>query len=156
MSVNQSQIANKRKAHLIILVAFVLGIVVGASGQYLLIHKSLNSQNQNGQPQNGQASPPVKIIDELTLRLNLSADQRNQADRFLADSRRQYQILDDEVRPQYKAIRLETRKRISTLLTPQQQTLFEQYTRELDVKREAKEREAREKAFATPTPALGK
>lgn len=149
MSVNQSQIANKRKAHLIILVAFVLGIVVGASGQYLLIHKSLNTQG-------GQGAPPVKIIDELTQRLNLTADQRNQADQFLAGARRQYQILDDEVRPQYKAIRLETRKQISTLLTPEQQLLFEQYTSELDAKREAKEREAREKALATPTPASGK
>ena len=55
----------------------------------------------------------------------------------------------------YKAIRLETRKQISALLTPEQQSLFEQYTQELDTKREAKEREAREKAFATPTP-LGK
>lgn len=148
MSVNQSQITNKRKAHLIILAAFVLGIVVGASGLYLLIHKSLNAQV-------GQA-PPVKIIDELTQRLKLTSDQRNQADLLLGDARRQYQILDDNVRPQYKAIRLETRKQISALLTPEQQALFEQYTNELDAKREAKEREAREKAFATPTPALGK
>lgn len=151
MAVNQSQLATKRKAHLIILASFVLGIVVGASGQYLFIHRLLNNQAQNG-----QASSAVKIIDELTQRLNLTTDQRNRTDQLLADARRQYQILDDDVRPQYKAIRLETRKRISALLTPEQQPLFDQYTRELDAKREAKEREAREKAFATPTPALGK
>lgn len=146
MAVNQIQIDNKRKAHLIILATFVLGIVVGASGQYLLLHKTLN--NQTG--------VSVKIIDELTQRLDLTADQRNRVDQFLSDARRRYQILDDEVRPQYKIIRVETRQRISELLTPEQQSLFEQYTRELDAKRETKEREAREKAFATPTPALGK
>lgn len=138
-----NQIATKRKAQLIIAVAFVLGIVVGASGQYLLLHRSMNNQ----------VVAPVKTIDELTQRLTLTADQRNEVDRLLGDARRQYQFLDDEVRPQYKAIRLETRKLISKTLTPEQQSLFEQYTRELDAKREAKEREAREKALATPTPA---
>lgn len=144
MIANQNQIANKRKAQLIIFAAFVLGIVVGASGQYLLLHRSLN--NQTG--------VSVKVIDELNQRLTLTTEQRSQIEKLLAEARRQYQILDDEVRPQYKTIRLETRKLISLELTPEQQTLFEQYTRELDAKREAKEREAREKSFATPTPKL--
>jgi hypothetical protein len=142
MLVNQIQLPNKRKAQLIILAAFVLGIVVGASGQYLLLYRSLSSQ----------PATTVKVIDELNQRLTLTTEQRIRIERLLADARRQYQILDDEVRPQYKTIRLETRKLVALELTPEQQTLFEQYTRELDAKREAKEREAREKAFATPTP----
>lgn len=142
MLVNQIQLPNKRKAQLIILAAFVLGIVVGASGQYLLLYRSLSSQ----------PATAVKVIDELNQRLTLTTEQRIRIERLLADARRQYQILDDEVRPQYKTIRLETRKLVALELTPEQQTLFEQYTRELDAKREAKEREAREKAFATPTP----
>ncbi|MDX2043161.1 MAG: hypothetical protein SF097_18215 [Acidobacteriota bacterium] len=143
MFVNQSYTATKRKAQLIILAAFILGIVVGASGQYLLVHRTLNNQ----------VGTSVKIIDELTRRLSLTSAQRIEIDVMLADARRQYQLLDDEVRPQYKAIRLDTRKRIVTLLTPEQQSLFEEYTRELDAKREAKEREAREKNLTTPTPA---
>lgn len=142
MSVNQSQLATKRKAQFIILAAFILGIVVGASGQYLLLHRSLNTQ----------VSAPPKTIDELTQRLNLTTEQRNQIDLYLSDARKEFLSLDEEFRPQYKTVRLETRKRISALLTPEQQPLFEQYTRELDAKREAKEREAREKALATPTP----
>ena len=142
MSVNPNQLATKRKAHLIILAAFILGIVVGGSGQYLLLHRSMNNQ----------VVAPMKTIDELTQRLNLTPDQRTRIDQFLSDSRRQFLALDEEVRPQYKAIRVENRKRISALLTPEQQPLFEQYTRELDAKREAKEREAREKALATPAP----
>lgn len=94
MAVNQSQLATKRKAHLIILAAFVLGIVVGASGQYLLIHRSLNNKAQNA-----QASTSVKTIDELTQRLNLTAAQRDQTDQLLSDARRKYQLLDDDVRP---------------------------------------------------------
>ncbi|MBL8189689.1 MAG: hypothetical protein JNK38_16880 [Acidobacteria bacterium] len=143
MLANQNSIATKRKAQFIILAAFLLGIVVGASGQYLLLHRSMNKQ----------VGTSVPIIDELNNRLSLTQAQRTEIDKLLAESRRQYQLLDDEVRPQYKAIRLDTRKRIATLLTAEQQTLFEQYTRELDAKREAKEREAREKNLATPTPA---
>ena len=142
MAVNPNQLATKRKAHFIILAAFVLGIVVGASAQYLLLHRSMNTQ----------VVAPVKTIDELTQRLHLTHDQRSQIDQVLSESRRQFLTLDEEVRPQYKAIRLENRKRISVLLTSDQQPLFEQYTHELDAKREAKEREAREKALATPTP----
>jgi hypothetical protein len=143
MLANQNYTATKRKAQFIILATFVLGIVVGASGQYLLLHSSVNKQ----------LGASVPIIDELTNRLSLTQGQRTEIDKLLAESRRQYQLLDDEVRPQYKAIRLDTRKRIATLLTAEQQTLFEQFTRELDAKREAKEREAREKNLATPTPA---
>jgi len=143
MLANQNYTATKRKAQFIILAAFILGIVVGASGQYLLLHRSVNKQ----------VGASVPIIDELTNRLSLTQEQRTEIDKLLAESRRQYQFLDDEVRPQYKAIRLDTRKRIATLLTPDQQTLFEQYTRELDAKREAKERETREKNLATPIPA---
>lgn len=143
MLANQNSIATKRKAQFIILAAFLLGIVVGASGQYLLLHRSMNKQ----------IGTAVPIIDELNNRLSLTQTQRTEIDKLLAESRRQYQLLDDEVRPQYKAIRLDTRKRIATLLTAEQQTLFEQYTRELDAKRETKEREAREKNLATPTPA---
>ncbi len=116
MLANQNQSANKRKAQLIILAAFVLGIVVGASGQYLLLHRSLNNQTGTS----------VKVIDELNQRLTLSAEQRNRIDRLLADAKRQYQILYDEVRPQYKTIRLETRKLIELELKPEQPTLFEQ------------------------------
>ena len=145
MSVNQNYIATKRKAQLIILAAFILGIVVGGSGQYLLVHRSMSNQV-------GQVGTSVKIIDELTQRLSLTEAQRSEVDKLLAESRRQYQLLDEEFRPHYKTVRLDTRKRIAMALTPEQQTLFEQYTRELDAKREAKEREAREKAFATPTP----
>ncbi|MFN0112529.1 MAG: hypothetical protein ACKVZH_27035 [Blastocatellia bacterium] len=139
-----NQIATKQKAQLIIAIAFALGIVVGASGQYLLLHRSLKAQ----------ITAPVKTIDELTQRLTLTPEQRFEVDRLLGEARRQYQFLDDEVRPQYKAVRLETRKLISKTLTPEQQILFEQYTRELDAKRDAKERESREKALATPSPAV--
>ncbi len=123
---------NKRKAQLIIFAAFVLGIVVGASGQYLLIHKT-------------QSQSSSSTLDDLTRAVKLTPEQRTQADQILSDSQAQYQEVRIKVRPQFNVVRDATRKRIASILTPEQQLLFEQYTRELDAKKEAKE-----KAAATP------
>lgn len=123
-------LSNKRKAQLIIVAAFVFGIVVGASGQYLF-WRSSQSQTANTTDQ---------VLNELTSAVKLSAEQRNQADRILQESQQQYQELRVQVRPQFNAVRDATRKRIAALLTSEQQTLFEKYTRELDAKREEKEK----------------
>lgn len=120
---------NKRKAQLIIIGAFVLGIVVGASGHFLFQHTT-QSQTSNS------------TLDDLTRAVKLSPEQRIQADQILTDSQSQYQEVRIRVRPQFNEVRDATRKRIASILTPEQQVLFEQYTRELDAKKEAKERAA--------------
>lgn len=125
---------NKRKAQLIIIGAFVLGIVVGASGQYLFEHRT-QSQASNS------------TLDDLTRAVRLTPEQRVQADQILTDSQAQYQEVRIRVRPQFNVVRDATRKRIASILSPEQQVLFEQYTRELDAKKEAKEKAA---ASATP------
>lgn len=127
---SRNMLSNKRKAQLIIVAAFVFGIVVGASGQYLF-WRSSQSQTANTTDQ---------VLNELTSAVKLSAEQRNQADRILQESQQQYQELRVQVRPQFNAVRDATRKRIAALLTSEQQTLFEKYTRELDAKREEKEK----------------
>jgi len=78
----------------------------------------------------------------LTRAVKLSPEQRIQADQILTDSQSQYQEVRIRVRPQFNEVRDATRKRIASILTPEQQVLFEQYTRELDAKKEAKERAA--------------
>jgi len=125
-------LTNKRKAQLIIIAAFVMGIVVGASGQYLFQHTSQSQANNS-------------TLDDLTRAVRLTPEQRVQADKILCDSQTQYQEVRVRVRPQFNEVRDATRKRIAAILSQEQQALFEQYTRELDAKKEAKE-----KASATP------
>lgn len=128
-------LTNKHKAQLIIMTAFIAGIIVGASGQYLVLHKSL------GKPNN----PNQEMLDDLTKSVKLTSDQRVQVEQFLADSRQQYQELRNQNRPQYNAIRDATRKRISSILSTDQQTLYEKWTHELDARRE------KEKAASSST-----
>ncbi len=122
-------LTNKRKAQSIIIATFVIGIIVGAAGQYLVTHQSLSKSNNS-------SNSSKETLDDLTRSINLTKEQRNQVEQFLADSRQQSQELRNQMRPQYNAIRDATRKRISSLLSPDQQSLFEKWTRDLDAKRE--------------------
>ena len=128
-------LTNQRKAQLIIIATFVIGIIVGAAGQYLVTHQSsVQSTNSNNSSK--------ETLEDLTRSINLTKEQKIQVEEFLTESRQQSQELRNQMRPQYNAIRDATRKRISSILSPEQQSLFEKWTRDLDAKRE------REKAAA--------
>jgi len=121
-------LTSKRKAHLIIITAFVLGIAVGASGQYLL----------TSQPPSRPASTINDVASELTQLLKLTDSQRLQVTQILGECQQQSQNLKNQTRPQFQAIRDNTRGRILSILSDEQQTLYNQWTRELDAKREKK------------------
>ena len=126
-------VTNKHKAQIIIIATFVAGIIVGAAGQYLIVYQSLSRPENSNQ----------EMLDDLTRSVKLSKEQRNQVEQFLVDSKQQYQDLRNQMRPQYNAIRDMTRKRVNSILSPEQQALYEKWTRDLDAKRE------REKAAPT-------
>ncbi len=119
-------ITNKRKAQLLIISTFLLGVIVGASGQYL--RQSLTSQVTSAPSQ----------LEELTQTVRLTPDQRSKVDQILTETRQQYQEVRTQVRPQFTAVRDASRQRIRALLTPEQQTLYDQLNREEDAKREQK------------------
>ena len=121
-------LTSKRKAHLIVVTAFVLGIAVGVSGQYLL-------SNQAAPP---TASTPVDVADELTQVLKMDQSQRSQVVQILGDCQKQSQELREQNRPQFQSIRENARNRIRTLLAPEQLALFNQWIKDLDARREKK------------------
>jgi uncharacterized membrane protein len=122
-------LTNKRKAQLIILTTFILGVVAGASGQYLLSRQSLTS------------GPPQDLTGEMYRALRLDDNQRNQADQILKETRRRYQEIRTQVRPQFDAVREESRRQIRAMLSGEQQILFDKWNQEQDAKREQKARE---------------
>ncbi|HMV47644.1 MAG TPA: hypothetical protein PLD20_25440 [Blastocatellia bacterium] len=124
-------LTNKHKAQLIIIGAFVLGIVVGASGQYLFLHNLLN------QP---AASSAQEMLDSLTREVKLTKEQRVQVEQIYNEAQVKYQELRNQSRPQYDAVRNEMRKRINSMLSPDQQLLYDERNRNLDAKRLQKER----------------
>jgi hypothetical protein len=124
-------LTQKHKAYLIVFVTFLLGVLVGLSGQYLF----------------APASPPARTVAfvtaELTDTLHLDPDQRARVETILRESKQQYQALRDQMRPQMQEIRNTTRQRVRDLLLEDQKNRFDQYTRELDARRE-RERKATE------------
>jgi|SRR5882672_612563 len=122
-------LTSKRKAQLIVFTAFILGIAVGASGQYLLSH-------QTPPP---AASTPADVADEMTRILKLDQTQRSQVIQILGDCQTQSQDLREQTRPQFQAIRENARNRIRGLLAPEQVVSFNQWIKDLDAKREKKE-----------------
>jgi hypothetical protein len=119
-------LTSKRKAHLIICTAFILGVAVGASGQYLLSH----------QDPSRPATTATGIADELTRVLTLDQSQRLQVIQILGECQKQNQDLKEKTRPQYQTIRENGRNRIRALLSPDQLVLYNQWLKDLDEKRE--------------------
>jgi len=119
-------LTSKRKAHLIIITAFTLGIAVGASGQYLLSHQAPPRP----------VSTATDVANELTHVLKLDQSQRSQIVQILSECQKQNQDLRSQARPQFQAVRESARSRIRALLLPEQQALYNQWIKDLDAKRE--------------------
>lgn len=124
-------LASRRKAHLIIVTAFALGIAVGASAQYLLSHQSPPPRT----------STVTDVTDELANTLKLSQSQRSQVEQILNECQLQYQDIKNQTRPQFQSVRESTRSRIRALLSSEQQTLYNQWIKELDARREKRNSE---------------
>lgn len=121
-------LTSKRKAHLIVVTAFILGTAVGVSGQYLLSHQPPPA-----------ASTPVDVADDMTRAVKLEQSQRSQVIQILGDCQKQSQDLREQTRPQFQAIRENARNRIRAILSPEQLVSFNQWIKDLDARREKKE-----------------
>lgn len=127
-------LTEKKKAQLMIVATFVLGIIVGASGSYLILVRGVD-----GQPGSAEA-----MLEDLTQSLKLTERQRGEVEELLKQSRQEYQDLRNQNRPQFIALRDKLRQRIKGVLTPEQQTTYDEWNREQDAKRE--QQRAREDA----------
>lgn len=125
-------LASKTKANLVLLATFALGGLTGALITNLL-----------------SAAPPrgLHVIDEMTKEVKLNPQQRQQIEHILNSTQKEYEDLQKEVRPRFEeirkdvnprfeAIRTATRTKIRVLLSPEQQTLYDEWNRKRDAQRE--------------------
>lgn len=124
-------LTSKLKAHLIIVTAFTLGVAVGASGQYLL------SNHTSPRP----ASTVTDVSNELSRVLTLDLSQRAQVSQILGECQRRSQELKDQTRPQFQGIRDNARDRIRAILSEEQRSIYNQWLKDLDSKREKRAHE---------------
>jgi Spy/CpxP family protein refolding chaperone len=125
MDVNQSN----RKAKLVVLVLFVLGIALGSMGTYVVTTRVLAARPQ-AQP--GLAHNPGQVMARFTRDLSLNPEQQNQIQAILNDTRSKYAQLHEKLDPEYEQVRQQGRQHIRQVLTPEQLPKFEELMRQID------------------------
>lgn len=118
--------SGSRKAVLLVLLVFALGIALGGVGMYVVTSRVQAARAQT------TAHTPANTMALFTRDLNLTADQQKQIQAILSDTRARYGVLHDKFDPEYERVRHEGRERIRQLLTPEQQPKFEDLLRRMD------------------------
>ena len=124
-----------RKAVLLVFLVFVLGIVLGAVGTYVVTTRVLAARPQ------GASRNPANTVAMFTRDLNLNPDQQKQIEAILSDTRARYGEIHKRDDPEYENARNEGRERIRKILTPEQEPKFEELLLRMDAERRRREAE---------------
>ena len=128
---------NNRKALALIILVFVLGVALGAVGHSVADRRVLGARTQ--QPAFLQPRPnPPRAVSRLTSELDLTPEQQKQIGDILADMQHRYDVVHDQMNPQFAEIREQGHDQIRQILTPEQRPKFEDF-----LKRVAEDRRRR-------------
>lgn len=116
----------KKKAYLIIVAAFIIGIVTGSLFMNLVAAKPVTVKK-------------ASLIDNLTIELNLSPEQREKVDGVYRDSREQTKLILKTVQPQIDSLRQQTKGRVREFLTPHQREIYDNWCNVKDAERKKTE-----------------
>lgn len=124
---------NNRRALALIALVFVLGVALGAVGHSVADRRVLGARTQSQtQPTFLQPRPnPPRAIAHLTTELNLTPDQQKQIGEILADMQHRYDVVHDQMNPEFAQIREQGRDQIRQVLTPEQRSKFEDFLQRL-------------------------
>jgi len=115
---------DKRKAIVLVIILFVLGIALGAAGAHMWDAHVTAAQDHHS---------PVKDLKAL---LKMTPAQEQQFDTIIKDDRAKFRDLtkqrDSEWDPKYDQVRQQGRQNIRALLTPEQQATFDAFLKHLD------------------------
>lgn len=123
-------IDRRKKAQLVIGLAFLLGAITGGLAVRLFYV-------QKSQPNNSV----VEVANELTARVGLDETQHTRAIEVLTESRKQRNEIYNQMQPQLTSARDSARAKIRAMLTAEQQTKYDQWIQDLDAKRLQKSHE---------------
>lgn len=119
---------NSRKAVFLLLVVFVLGIALGAVGAYLAGGRARGAKLEG----HGSQDRRARMLAQLTEALALTPDQQKQVDAILAEMQAKYVAIHEQISPQTAQLRQQSRERIRSLLTPEQQPKLDEFFRRWD------------------------
>lgn len=127
--------SGNRKAYLMVLVVFLLGIGLGALSMYVA-----GTRVWGARPDlQGHRDKRARFVEQLTRDLDLTSEQRQQLDVILADMGPKFRALHDQIAPQSEQLRLQGRERIRAILTPEQRPKYEEFLRRLDAERKRRD-----------------
>ena len=127
-----------RKATVLVILVFLLGIALGAVGMRVAEQKVWGGGDRR--EDRGRTSGPGRMVEQLTRELALTQEQQQQLNSILEETRKQYETTYTTIRPQMEQTRQEGRGRIRSMLTPEQLPKFEGYLRRIDEERKKRER----------------
>jgi Spy/CpxP family protein refolding chaperone len=125
-----------RKAALLVLLVFALGIGLGSVGTYVVTTRVLAARPQ--QPARDSASHMAMFTRDL----NLNPDQQKQIQAILTETRARYAEIHGQADPEYEKARHEGREKIRQVLTPEQKPKFEDLLRRIDEERRSRQNQA--------------
>jgi len=117
-----------RKAVLLVVVLFVLGVALGSVGTYLVTTRVLAAHSP-------VARTSSQHMAMFTRDLNLTTEQQSQIQAILNDTRAHYASLHEKLDPEYEQVRQQGRERIREALTSEQRPKFEELLRQMDEER---------------------
>jgi Spy/CpxP family protein refolding chaperone len=125
-----------RKATVLVILVFLLGIALGAVGMRVAEQKVWGERRDD----RGRMGGSARIVEQLTRELALTPEQQQQLNSILEDTRKKYEATYSAIRPQMEQARQEGRTHIRSMLTPEQLPKFEAYLRRIDEERKNRER----------------
>jgi Spy/CpxP family protein refolding chaperone len=125
-----------RKAFLLVLLVFALGIGLGSVGTYVLTTRVLAARPQQA------VRNPANHMEMFTRDLNLNPDQQKQIQAILTETRARYAEIHSQADPEYEKARQQGREKIRQLLTAEQRPKFEDLLRRFDEERHRRQSEA--------------
>lgn len=125
-----------RKAALLVLLVFVLGIGLGSVGTYVVTTRVHAARPQQ------TAHDPAHTMAMFTRDLNLNPEQQKQIQAILTATRARYAEIHSQADPEYEQARQAGREKIRQVLTPEQKPKFEDLLRRIDEERRRRRSEA--------------
>lgn len=132
--------SDNRKALALIVLVFVLGVALGAVGHSVADRRVLGARTQGPAPFLQPRPNPPRAVARLTSELKLAPEQQKQIGDILADMQHRYDVVHDQMNPQFAQIREQGRDQIREVLTPEQRPKFEDYLRRLEEERHRRAR----------------
>lgn len=127
-----------RRAYLYFVLTFVLGMVVGSTGTVFFGWYSGRWHHRRFDRH--------RVVQYLQRELKLSDTQTQQVEQIMQETHEKFRNLQQQVDPQFDAIRMESRDRVRKILNPDQLAKFNQLVKRFD------ERRRRGKAPPPPPP----